>query len=137
MNARGSLTAGGGLADAFLAAGAAARWARVRWGAFASADAFLATGVLPAGAFLAADAFFVAGAFLVAAAFLGPDAFFAAPFFLVGALAAFLTSGGSSASATASSMAVDKVGSTKAVALRAGPAGGGEVGVMGQEESTA
>ncbi len=83
------------------------------------------------------DAFFAAGAFLVAAAFLGPDTFFAAPFFLVGALAAFLTSGGSSASATASSMAVDKVGSTNAVALRAGPAGGGVVGVMGQEESMA
>ena len=50
---------------------AAARWARVRWGALASAAAFLATGVLSAGAFLAVNAFFVAGAFLVAAAFLG------------------------------------------------------------------
>src|ERR1700732_4096944 len=132
MNARGSLTAGGGLDGAFLATGAAARWARVRWGgaALASAAAFLAAGVLSAGAFLAARAFFVAGAFLVAAAFLGPDTFFAAPFFWVAAWAACLASGGSSASATASSMAVDKVGSTNAAALRRGPAGGGEVGVM-------
>ena len=134
------MTAGGGLDGAFLATGAAAaRWARVRWGgaALASAAAFLATGVLSAGAFLAARAFFVAGAFLVAAAFLGPDTFFAAPFFLVATLAAFLASGGSSASATASSMAVDRVGSANAAALRGGRAGGGEVGVMGQEESMA